>query len=135
MYYQREVIKYAAFMIHHQKYFHTIILTTGYLCFDSLRFLTSVILLMACFDVNHVQSLRLWASNDFYRNLDANDYRYQDLRPSFNSWGGWTSGIAYFVTAPQLVTPQGYYVPNTMIKEISYKKKTPLLTILRKGKT
>ena len=122
-------------MIHHQKYFHIIILIIGHLCFDFWRFLISVALLMSCFDVNHVQSLRLWDSNDFYRNLNANNYRYQDLKPSFNSWGGWTSGIAYFVTAHQLVTPQGYYVPNTMIEEISYSKKTPLLTILRKGVT
>ena len=90
---------------------------------------------MASFEFNHVQSLRLWDSNDFYRNLNANNYRYQDLRPSFNSWGGWTSGIAHFVTAPQLVTPQGYYVPNTMIKEKSYSKKIPSLAILRKGMT
>ena len=56
--------------------------------------------------------------NSLYRNLNEARYHNLELRPSFNSWGGRTSGIALFISAPHLTTPQGYYVPiqNTKLR-------------------
>ena len=58
------------------------------------------------------QSYRLWHLNELYNGLNDARYHNLDLRPRFNSWGGKTSGIFIFVSAPHLTTPQGYYVPT-----------------------
>ena len=61
---------------------------------------------------NTAHSYRLWHLNELANGLKNAGYHSLDLRPPFNSWGGKTSGITIFVSAPGLATPQGYFVPG-----------------------
>ena len=69
-----------------------------------------VLMLLVLSNTSH--SYRLWHLNKLTNGLKNAGYHSLDLRPSFNSWGGETSGISIFLSEPRLTTPKGYYVPS-----------------------
>ena len=60
---------------------------------------------------NMVQSFRPLHMNELANGLNNAGFHGLDLQYPFNSWGGKTSGISSFVSAPSLATLQGYYIP------------------------